>query len=384
MAGYTIKEAVALARSMVPGQRAYAFHLIASVFDRLIHNIYQNQLGCILRSQDRDRFNDWEAIWAFTLGPESELALLLRRLKGEKEQKFRLSLGHVSERKEFLAMCLVGKFEKRVTSPDPVSDWVDKGWKVNQWIKVSSLGESIFLFRFPCETEAVRVLTERERWMGDNFLRLHRLSEEVVLECHRRREGIEVRPRKKFLRLPIGMVQGELKIWKRKGGRNPSLSAPVKLLAGKAAPANCSLKETGWVRVGMFPTGVWGDIPTVTARNHRGSVNSASSFSKGLVGWGVPENQFAKCVSSQGWKGESQIAFGSIEGSCYEVGRAGNSEFVPDSPQDELLGSRKVARDSGRVIKSVFGIASGRNNSKEAHLGNMRNFLKENCSNSSN
>ncbi|KAK4340503.1 hypothetical protein RND71_041965 [Anisodus tanguticus] len=77
-AGYTIKEAVALARSMVPGQRAFAFHLIASVLDRAIHNIYQNQLGCILRSQDRDGFNNWEAIWAFTLGPEPELALLLR------------------------------------------------------------------------------------------------------------------------------------------------------------------------------------------------------------------------------------------------------------------------------------------------------------------
>ncbi|MCD7463307.1 hypothetical protein HAX54_050317 [Datura stramonium] len=77
-AGYTIKEAVALARSMVPGQRTFAFHLIASVLDRAIHNIQQNQLGCILRSQDRDGFTDWEAIWAFTLGPEPELALLLR------------------------------------------------------------------------------------------------------------------------------------------------------------------------------------------------------------------------------------------------------------------------------------------------------------------
>ncbi|KAK6805994.1 hypothetical protein RDI58_003779 [Solanum bulbocastanum] len=77
-AGYTIREAVALARSMVPGQRTFAFHLIASVLDRAMHNIQQNQLGCILRSQDRDGLTDWEAIWAFTLGPEPELALLLR------------------------------------------------------------------------------------------------------------------------------------------------------------------------------------------------------------------------------------------------------------------------------------------------------------------
>ncbi|CAN4107312.1 unnamed protein product [Withania somnifera] len=77
-AGYTIKEAVALARSMVPGQRMFAFHLIASVLDRAIHNIQRNQLECILKSQYRDGFTDWEAIWAFTLGPEPELALLLR------------------------------------------------------------------------------------------------------------------------------------------------------------------------------------------------------------------------------------------------------------------------------------------------------------------
>nr|XP_016469234.1 PREDICTED: transcriptional elongation regulator MINIYO [Nicotiana tabacum] len=77
-AGYTIKEAVALTRSAVAGQRTIALHLIASVLDRAICRIHQNQLGCILRSQDRDGFNDWEAIWAFILGPEPELALSLR------------------------------------------------------------------------------------------------------------------------------------------------------------------------------------------------------------------------------------------------------------------------------------------------------------------
>ncbi|GFY94536.1 RPAP1-like, carboxy-terminal protein [Actinidia rufa] len=44
-AGYTIKEAVALTRSVVPGQRALAMHLLASILDKALHNICQNQVG---------------------------------------------------------------------------------------------------------------------------------------------------------------------------------------------------------------------------------------------------------------------------------------------------------------------------------------------------
>uniref|UniRef100_A0A5B7BRB8 Transcriptional elongation regulator MINIYO n=1 Tax=Davidia involucrata TaxID=16924 RepID=A0A5B7BRB8_DAVIN len=77
-AGYTIKEALALTRSVVPGQRALALHLLASVLDKALHNICRNQVGCNMKKANIDRFIDWEAIWAFAIGPEPELALSLR------------------------------------------------------------------------------------------------------------------------------------------------------------------------------------------------------------------------------------------------------------------------------------------------------------------
>ncbi|GFQ06708.1 RNA polymerase ii-associated protein 1 [Phtheirospermum japonicum] len=72
--GYTIKEAVELARSVVPGQRTFALHLIASVLDKAISGICQRQVDF----SDAEGDVDWEAIWAFALGPEPELALALR------------------------------------------------------------------------------------------------------------------------------------------------------------------------------------------------------------------------------------------------------------------------------------------------------------------
>ncbi|RAL53194.1 hypothetical protein DM860_006866 [Cuscuta australis] len=77
-AGYTIKEAVALTRSVIPGQRALALRLIASVINKAINGIFQNQLGHTLNYIVTDGSVDWEAIWAFALGPEPELALSLR------------------------------------------------------------------------------------------------------------------------------------------------------------------------------------------------------------------------------------------------------------------------------------------------------------------
>ncbi|CAI9782026.1 unnamed protein product [Fraxinus pennsylvanica] len=77
-AGYTIKEAVALTRSVVPGQRALALHLIASLLDKANCSIYQRQVGCNMKFAEADGSIDWEAIWAFALGPEPELALSLR------------------------------------------------------------------------------------------------------------------------------------------------------------------------------------------------------------------------------------------------------------------------------------------------------------------
>ncbi|KAL3539119.1 hypothetical protein ACH5RR_002485 [Cinchona calisaya] len=77
-AGYTIKEAVALTRSVVPGQRALALHIIAAILNSAINSMYENKVGYTLRFAETDGLIDWEAIWAFALGPEPELALSLR------------------------------------------------------------------------------------------------------------------------------------------------------------------------------------------------------------------------------------------------------------------------------------------------------------------
>ncbi|EXB94574.1 hypothetical protein L484_022891 [Morus notabilis] len=78
-AGYTIKEAVALTRSVIPGQRALALHILLAILDKAVHNIFQGQVGCSIGNDDKDnKFTDWEAIWAYALGPEPELVLSLR------------------------------------------------------------------------------------------------------------------------------------------------------------------------------------------------------------------------------------------------------------------------------------------------------------------
>ncbi|KAG8644111.1 hypothetical protein MANES_11G100750v8 [Manihot esculenta] len=77
--GYTIKEAVQLTRSVIPGQRGLALHLLSSVLDKAIHNIQHNQVGCTVKNANLvDKLIDWEAIWAYALGPEPELVLSLR------------------------------------------------------------------------------------------------------------------------------------------------------------------------------------------------------------------------------------------------------------------------------------------------------------------
>ncbi|XVE85990.1 hypothetical protein DITRI_Ditri18aG0000100 [Diplodiscus trichospermus] len=78
-AGYTINEAVALTRSTVPGQRALALHLLASVLDKALYNIYLNPVGSTLANNSEvDNVVDWQAVWAFALGPDPELILSLR------------------------------------------------------------------------------------------------------------------------------------------------------------------------------------------------------------------------------------------------------------------------------------------------------------------
>lgn len=78
-AGYTIKEAITLTRSTVPGQRSLALHLLASVLEKASYNISQKQVGCALVNDNKvDRAGDWEAVWAYALGPEPELVLSIR------------------------------------------------------------------------------------------------------------------------------------------------------------------------------------------------------------------------------------------------------------------------------------------------------------------
>lgn len=78
-AGYTIKEAVALTRSVIPGQRALALHLLSSVLDKAVHYICKDRTGHMTENENKvDNSVDWEAVWAFALGPEPELVLSLR------------------------------------------------------------------------------------------------------------------------------------------------------------------------------------------------------------------------------------------------------------------------------------------------------------------
>lgn len=62
----------------VPGQRALALHLIASVLYKAQENMCRNQTGSTLKVDNQNQIVDWEALWAFALGPEPELALSLR------------------------------------------------------------------------------------------------------------------------------------------------------------------------------------------------------------------------------------------------------------------------------------------------------------------
>uniref|UniRef100_A0A0E0PZF7 Transcriptional elongation regulator MINIYO n=1 Tax=Oryza rufipogon TaxID=4529 RepID=A0A0E0PZF7_ORYRU len=77
--GYTINEAVALSRSMVPGQRVLALQLLALILNRALQNLHKTDLiDNFKESNDDDKFNDWQAVWAYAIGPEPELVLSLR------------------------------------------------------------------------------------------------------------------------------------------------------------------------------------------------------------------------------------------------------------------------------------------------------------------
>lgn len=62
----------------VPGQRTFALHVIAAILNRAICSICHSQVDSATNAAGAEGPVDWEAIWAFALGPEPELALSLR------------------------------------------------------------------------------------------------------------------------------------------------------------------------------------------------------------------------------------------------------------------------------------------------------------------
>uniref|UniRef100_A0A6V7QQY0 Transcriptional elongation regulator MINIYO n=1 Tax=Ananas comosus var. bracteatus TaxID=296719 RepID=A0A6V7QQY0_ANACO len=77
--GYTINEAVALIRSMVPGQRALALQLLASILNKALQNLQKMDIGQnVGEISYSEKFVDWQAVWAFALGPEPQIVLSLR------------------------------------------------------------------------------------------------------------------------------------------------------------------------------------------------------------------------------------------------------------------------------------------------------------------
>lgn len=68
-----------ICKFQIPGQRALALHLLASVLDKALHNVCENQVCYYVKVANiNNRLIDWAAIWAYALGPEPEIALSLR------------------------------------------------------------------------------------------------------------------------------------------------------------------------------------------------------------------------------------------------------------------------------------------------------------------
>ncbi|KAJ1259672.1 hypothetical protein BS78_10G173800 [Paspalum vaginatum] len=94
--GYTINEAVALTRSMVPGQRVLALQLLASILNRALQNLHKMDLmDNVKEMNSTDQFDDWQAVWAYALGPEPELVLSLRMALDDNHDSVVLSCAKV-------------------------------------------------------------------------------------------------------------------------------------------------------------------------------------------------------------------------------------------------------------------------------------------------
>ncbi|KAG0455872.1 hypothetical protein HPP92_023660 [Vanilla planifolia] len=76
--GYSIKEAVALMRSMVPAQRALALKLLNIILNKALFNLMNKKVGHEGKGDTNSNGVDWQAIWAYVLGPEPQLVLSLR------------------------------------------------------------------------------------------------------------------------------------------------------------------------------------------------------------------------------------------------------------------------------------------------------------------
>lgn len=63
----------------IPGQRAIALKLLASVLSKALHNLqHMDNCSHVRKTNPVDYFVDWQAVWAFVLGPEPQMALSLR------------------------------------------------------------------------------------------------------------------------------------------------------------------------------------------------------------------------------------------------------------------------------------------------------------------
>lgn len=62
----------------IPGHRALALRLVALVLDNAIEGLQRQGLHPPLLSREPLKYVDWQAVWAYALGPEPELALTLR------------------------------------------------------------------------------------------------------------------------------------------------------------------------------------------------------------------------------------------------------------------------------------------------------------------
>ena len=63
----------------IAGQRDLALALLSNVLNKALQYIYQNHVYITGQDANKvDRSIDWEAIWAYALGPEPELVLALR------------------------------------------------------------------------------------------------------------------------------------------------------------------------------------------------------------------------------------------------------------------------------------------------------------------